>query len=299
MAASYPTTIKTFPTRANNDVITPAMFNDPDDEITAVETALLQGFDHNLNAPGFRYDDAASKTIASGVITITSGYLEVDTEGAAASDDLDTITIGVMTNGIAIGEGSIIVLQSTSAARVITVKHGTGNISLIGGDYVMNSLLSRLTLMYSGAAWVEIARGVEMGTWTPVIGGSGGTSGQTYTRQIGRWIKNGKQVTAFCEVLLAAKGTITTSVQIQGLPFALENTANQFVAATIPYFNTLAVAYATLGGYGTANTTAVTLQGVTAAAVVAGTSTSSTVLATADIANTTGLMMSITYVSKT
>ncbi|MDP2319558.1 MAG: hypothetical protein Q8O42_09510 [Acidobacteriota bacterium] len=61
----------------------------------------------------------------------------------------------------------------------------------------------------------------EEGNWTPVIGGSGGTSGQTYSVQVGKYVKIGQLVIASFEVTLSAKGTITSNVQIQGLPFTV------------------------------------------------------------------------------
>ena len=193
MAASYPTSIKTFPTRSNGNTITPGFFNDPDDEITAIETALLQGTAHNLKAPGFRFDNAAAKTIASGVITITSGYLTVDTEGAAASDDLDTITIGVMSDGVAIGEGSVIILQSVSAARVITVRDTVGNIRL-QGNFTFASTDDRLTLLYNGSAWVEIARAYgQSSTYTPTLTNVTNIDGST--AYVCQWMRVGNVVT--------------------------------------------------------------------------------------------------------
>jgi hypothetical protein len=64
----------------------------------------------------------------------------------------------------------------------------------------------------------------EEGTWTPVIGGSGGTSGQAYTTQTGSYVKIGQLVIATFNVVLSTLGTVTTSAQIQGLPFAAKNT---------------------------------------------------------------------------
>jgi len=60
----------------------------------------------------------------------------------------------------------------------------------------------------------------EEGTWTPVIGGATSESGQTYTQQIGNYVKFGKQVFITCDVALSAKGTITGDVVIKGLPFS-------------------------------------------------------------------------------
>ena len=59
----------------------------------------------------------------------------------------------------------------------------------------------------------------EEGTWTPVLGGDGGTSGQTYSAQSGNYVKIGRLVTAFGSLTLTAKGTITGNLEIQGLPF--------------------------------------------------------------------------------
>ncbi len=155
--ASYPDTIANFPTWVTGDDINASNQNDPNDEITAVETGLLQGFTHNVQAPGFRYDDASDYTLASGAITITNGYLSVDTEGAAATDDLDTITIGVMADGVAIGEGSIIVLQIADNTRTVTAKTAIGNL-VLRGDFVFTDTSARLTLLYDGTDWVELSR---------------------------------------------------------------------------------------------------------------------------------------------
>ena len=64
----------------------------------------------------------------------------------------------------------------------------------------------------------------EEGTWTPVIGGSGGQSGQTYSGQAGYYTKIGRQVTVTFRVALSLKGTITGDVVIKGLPFTVQNT---------------------------------------------------------------------------
>jgi len=92
----------------------------------------------------------ASSVIASGIATVTNGVvlLTVDTEGAAASDDLTDITGGTT--------GQILVLRTTTAARVVTVKDTTA-INLPGGDFVMNSTSDTCTLIYTGSRWAAIA----------------------------------------------------------------------------------------------------------------------------------------------
>jgi hypothetical protein len=60
----------------------------------------------------------------------------------------------------------------------------------------------------------------EEGSWTPVLGGQDGTSGQGYTDMLdGRYVKIGKVVTITFHFKMTTEGTITGDCQIQGLPF--------------------------------------------------------------------------------
>lgn len=95
-------------------------------------------------------------TIATGAITATTSRVRLDTEAAAATDDLDTINGGE--------DGAILILSTNNSARDVVVRHlggGTGNIRLDGAaDYTIPNTSSRLTLMYNSAQsiWAEIAR---------------------------------------------------------------------------------------------------------------------------------------------
>ncbi|MQB01654.1 MAG: hypothetical protein GEU78_15420 [Actinobacteria bacterium] len=96
---------------------------------------------------------ATTITIAAGVVTVTGSYHTVDTEGSAASDDLDTINGGVT--------GQLLVLNAINSARTVVMKNGTGNISLAGSDFVMDHRNDRIMLQFDAAgagAWVELSR---------------------------------------------------------------------------------------------------------------------------------------------
>jgi len=98
---------------------------------------------------------APTLTIVSGVITITEevGYVALDTEAAAATDDLTTINGG--------SDGQILVLRSLSSSRDPTIKHNLGNIRLAAGaDFALASVLYRMVLMYDSSTpgWVELSR---------------------------------------------------------------------------------------------------------------------------------------------
>ncbi len=92
-----------------------------------------------------------AKTIAAGVITITSKqcYIDLDTESAASTDDLVTINGGI--------EGQIIVLKSVSASRDPTLKE-TGNLNL-ATDFTLTSSTDSITLFNRGnSTWIELSR---------------------------------------------------------------------------------------------------------------------------------------------
>lgn len=136
---------------------------------------------------------------------------------------------------------------------------------------------------------VNILDDYEEGTWTPVLGGDGGTSGQTYSTQVGRYIKVGKLVTCFGRTSLTAKGVITGNLAITGLPFTSENVSGLNGVLHVGFWNNFVTSLDTLTGIVAANTTTAVFFATTAAATV------TAVLATADVGNTTDVVFSITY----
>ena len=89
--------------------------------------------------------------IASGGITATSSYIRMDTEGAAATDTLVTINGGV--------DGAIVILQSTSATRTITIQSGGGNLRTAASLTLSNGN-DRIAFIYSANenVWTELFR---------------------------------------------------------------------------------------------------------------------------------------------
>lgn len=88
-------------------------------------------------------------TIASGAVTATRSFLSVDTEAAAASDDLDSIAGGA--------QGDVLVVRATNDTHTVVLKDGTGNLRL-AGDFSLDSANDRMALMHDGTNWVELAR---------------------------------------------------------------------------------------------------------------------------------------------
>ncbi len=97
-----------------------------------------------------------NEVIATGAITVglSEQSIILDTEGGAATDDLDTIA---PVTGIV--PGHRLVIRSNANARDPVIKHNTGNIILVGGvDFTLATTASKIALMWSGTKWQELWR---------------------------------------------------------------------------------------------------------------------------------------------
>lgn len=90
--------------------------------------------------------------ISGDTLNVQSSFVRVDTEAAAAGDNLATIN----TDGVP--AGTILVIRPFDSARNITVKHGTGNIYLNGAaDLNLNNIRDQLMLICQGNYWTSAA----------------------------------------------------------------------------------------------------------------------------------------------
>ena len=128
----------------------------------------------------------------------------------------------------------------------------------------------------------------EEGTWTPLIAGTISTSGQTYNQQIGHYVKIGQLVVVTFDVALSVKGTIGGNVIVSGFPFTLHATA-QYPTHTFRWINTV-TSYMAIVSTGESNGTFLNIYASTATVT-----SLSTALVTADIADTTRFIGSLSY----
>jgi len=123
-------------------------------ETTMIRAGISIAFEPSGGSELSDWVEAPEKpiTIAGGVITATGTYTRIDTEAAAATDDLDTITAG------AAYKGKFIILQAADGTHDVVVKHGTGNIYLDGGvDVTLDALRDRLLLHCDGSWWCAVS----------------------------------------------------------------------------------------------------------------------------------------------
>jgi len=95
--------------------------------------------------------DPHKVTIATGAITVYGTSHRVDTEAAASTDDLDTITAPNRS------DSDWLTLKAHDGARTVVLKDGTGNLRL-AGDFSLTSTQDRIVLSYDGTNWCELFR---------------------------------------------------------------------------------------------------------------------------------------------
>lgn len=101
------------------------------------------------------FGNATELTISGGVITVTRSYHIVDTEGDDPSDNLITINGGV--------DGMILFLRAANSSRTISV-FTSGNIALVGGgNKLLSSMYSTITLLYDVGRlkWMQVGHASE------------------------------------------------------------------------------------------------------------------------------------------
>ena len=113
-------------------------------------SVTIESFDNNYNISSIG-GTINELTISSGSITPTIKYHNVDTEGDAATDDLDTVVATYF------DVGSELTLTAADSSRTVVAKDGTGNL-VLAGDFSMDASADTLKLMYTGSVWKEISR---------------------------------------------------------------------------------------------------------------------------------------------
>lgn len=260
MAASYPTSIKSFPAKANGDYVLLTDVTDLELEVVAIETALKTG-------PTAMAAATFSSTVGvTGAITAAAASFSgaVTVSGISASQAVFTNGSKVLASNAITGTGNVVMsasptLTGTIAGAALTlstplvvssggtglgtltnksvlVGAGTGTVASVAPGSSGNVLTSDGTDWASSAAAAatsvafpatQVASGdantlddYEEGTWTPVLGGTS-ESGQSYSGDTGgRYVKIGTLVLCGFFLTMTTEGTISGNGQLKGLPFA-------------------------------------------------------------------------------
>lgn len=153
-------------------------------------------------------------TIASGSITTTGSNHSVDTEGDAATDDLDTIVAG--------SDGQLLLLTIADDARDVVVKHGTGNIVTPNGeDITIDTTAQKLLLSYDGANWTVVSSFNQKALQAEAEAGSG--TGLMDATLVGQAIA---ALTPTDTVVFAAGGLVSSAGVLDVDAYGVASTSN-------------------------------------------------------------------------
>jgi len=136
-----------------------------------VKTALSDLANGLLGLLGAGSGAGSGLTIASGVVAPTHSLHLVDTQSSAATDDLDTITVG------ALEQGAVVALLATSAARTVYLTTA-GNIA----HPCLLSAVRPTRYMRVGSTWYCLETRILLDSLT-----ASGSASLDFTKGIGSW----------------------------------------------------------------------------------------------------------------
>ena len=187
-------------------------------ESTSLTAAANNNFTGNNTFAGkVQVKDKGKITISSGVVTATGANHTIDTEGAAASDDLDTISGGA--------DGAVLFVQADDGTHTVVLKHDTGNIyNPTGKDITLDDEYKIVKLLYQSALskWIVVADFAAMTTLSDTTISSP-TTGQVLTYNSGAWV-NGEPGS----VVRIESQTISSDTSID-FTTGIDSTYQQFV----------------------------------------------------------------------
>jgi hypothetical protein len=151
-----------------------------------------------------------------------------------SSGTLTTFLAGLSTPATTYSDVNLTIANTNPISLDAAGRPTSGAIFLTPGvsyKFILKDVLGATVATRDNIAAVPLNPNVT-GTWIPVIGGTTGTSGQTYVFQIGTYVKLGTLVIANYGISLSAKGTMTGVLQIQGFPFTSSVTNGLISAPT-------------------------------------------------------------------
>lgn len=142
----------------------------------------------------------------------------------------------------------------------------------------------------TGHATIASFSDYEVGAWTPAIAGTSTPGAQTYSLQVGQYIRIGRLVYATGVLVMTAKDVATSGqLRITGLPFATANDGNYYAAQISGVGNFgLSAGKSWITAHAPPNMSHITLQ-------EAGDNVGSAVLTQAALNDTTAIIVSVTY----
>jgi hypothetical protein len=155
------------------------------------------------------------------------------------------VNVSQITGVLPVVNGGTGVTTSTGTGSTVLSAAPTlsGNVTLSTGNLVVADTKGIDFSATPGTGTSELLADYEEGTFTPVLAFAGGSTGITYTTQLGRYTKIGNRVNFNITIDLSNKGSSAGGAAITGLPFTVAEAtvtaafiSNISAVGTIPQF---------------------------------------------------------------
>jgi hypothetical protein len=188
--------------------------------VTVATATTTPAFTIAGTSGGIPYFDSASTWTPSAVLAANS---LVKGGGAGAAPSTTTTGTGVLT---ALGNN----VSGSSGIALVTQPQFTNTIGVGAAAAASGSGVS-FPATQSASSDVNTLDDYEEGTFTPTITFGGGSTGITYSTQVGSYTKIGNKVFYFVYIILTSKGSSTGAAQVAGMPFTASG-SNAYVPAS-------------------------------------------------------------------
>ncbi len=226
--SAHPTTISV-PTAATTQTLTV-----PDAGTTGAASILLS----NTATGSQTITDSitVSNTFSTGTHSATVGSLSCTaitssgTLSATAGATIGSLSVGAITSSGTLSATAGATIGSLSVGAITSsgsISNGTNSLtsgSIISSGSISNGTNS-LTSGAVAATSIQFAgtqsalNAYVAGSWTPTLAFGGSSTGITYGRQVGTYIRIGNTVTVNVDVLISSKGSATGAATVTGLPY--------------------------------------------------------------------------------
>lgn len=244
------------------------------------DTSAVNITGNELNCTGTGLHCIRATSVGAGGtegFNVTGNYLTGCTGVGSAGILIDASGAGQTGSGVHIA-GNIV--YTSNAVSAIRLKNTSGSVvtgnelwattySLYLGTpntaytYASNTERNGAVFGFDGTINPDFHPGY-VGTWTPVLKGATTT---TYTSQVGKWMKEGRQVSATCSLIVNSLGDGSTT-HIDGLPFDAQTNVN--FPVSVGFFSGLAGGnFVWIGGNVNAASNEVSFSTMAAAGVTA------------------------------
>lgn len=198
MAASFPSSVKSFTTKLAGDTIQASYVNDLQDEVTALETALVGGTLPAAN--GSALTNLNASNLSSGTVP--------DARVAATNLNASQLTSGTVAEArLGSGTGTV--------NKVLRGNNTWGDPPGITTDGASAIQQLVFAAAQSASAGANVLDDYEEGTWTPADGSGASLS---ITNSGAQYVKIGQLVIASAHIVYPATASGSNS-NISGLPF--------------------------------------------------------------------------------